>query len=191
MTAASDAAIRALVESNPGQATFEEYRLVHDSVVSRSPCNMLVFGVGRDSSLWLTANREGTTVFLESDPAWATTVRAQDPDIVIHAVRYRGRRILWPWARAFPAALSMTALPESVEDHRWHVILVDAPRGTRWHSRGRLGSIRTAARLGLASGADLFVHDCHRKLERECSDYFLGPDLLRAQAGSMRHYRCG
>jgi len=189
MTSASDAEIRALVESNPGQATFEEYRLVHDAVVSRAPCTMLVFGVGRDSPLWLAANEGGRTVFLESDAAWMATVRAEVPDIVVHPVRYRGRRTLWRVARSLPPALSMAALPRSVEDVSWDVILVDAPRGTRWYRRGRLGSIRTAARLGLASGADVFVHDCHRTLEGECSDHFLGRDRLHAQVGSMRHYR--
>lgn len=46
----ANAAIRALVESNPGQASFEEYQLVHDLIVAKAPCNVLVFGVGRDTT---------------------------------------------------------------------------------------------------------------------------------------------
>ena len=113
------------------------------------------------------------------------------PELVAHPVRYRGRRAAWRLARALPPSLSMAPLPQAVEDVAWDVILVDAPRGTRWYRRGRLGSIRTAARLALVSGADVFVHDCHRKLERECSDHCLGRDRLHTQVGSMRHYRLG
>jgi glucuronoxylan 4-O-methyltransferase len=184
----SDNRIRELVASNPGQATVEEYKLVFEVVRARAPCRMLVFGVGRDSALWMDANAGGTTVFLESIRAWADYSREHVPGITVHEVHYRTLRGLWPLYRRIPALLSMGGLPASVTRARWDVILVDAPKGTRWYKPGRMKSVYTARALA-APGADIFVHDCHRPVEREASDFFLDPGHLVAEVDTLRHYR--
>ena len=187
-----DAAIRELVARNPGQATFEEYKLVHDVVLARAPCAMLVFGVGRDSRLWLDANAGGSTVFLEDVAEWAAFARREIPGVVVHDIRYRTRRFMWPVLRRWPSLLRMTDLPPGVTGRAWDVLLVDAPRGTRWYKPGRMKSIHAASELARRGGrADVFVHDCHRMVEAEASDQLLGAERLVAQAGSMRHYRFG
>jgi glucuronoxylan 4-O-methyltransferase len=192
MTGSGDAAIRELVTSNPGQGTFEEYKLVYDIVLERAPCALLVFGVGRDSALWLEANRGGTTVFLEDVREWADFARANVPGIVVHDVRYRARRFMWPLLRHAPGLLRMKDLPPEVESRAWDVILVDAPRGTRWYRAGRMKSIFTASALAEGGGTvDVFVHDCHRAVERAAADRFLRPERLVGQAGTMRRYRFG
>jgi len=117
------------------------------------------------SRLWLDANAGGT-----SD------------------VRYRGRRFMWPLLRHLAHLLEMR-LPSDVEATGWDVILVDAPRGTRWYRHGRMMSVYTAALLGRRASADVFVHDCHRRVERESSDQFFGSEHLVTQVGTMRHYR--
>lgn len=195
----SDEAIRALVRENPGQATYEEYKLVHDVLVERAPCNLLVFGVGRDSSLWLDANDDGRCVFLEDVAEWAAFARDAVPGIEVYDVRYGTLRVLWPVLKHFEERLRMDELPADVDEVDWDIILVDAPRGTRWYRPGRMKSIYMASVLGrreastdeAAGLADVFVHDCHRRVEREASDRFLGADRLVEQAGSMRHYRLG
>lgn len=195
----SDEAIRALVRENPGQATYEEYKLVYDVLVERAPCNLLVFGVGRDSSLWLDANEGGRSVFLEDVAEWAAFARDAVPGIEVYDVRYGTLRVLWPVLKHFEERLGMDELPADIGEVDWGVILVDAPRGTRWYRPGRMKSIYMASVLGgregatdeSSGGADVFVHDCHRRVEREASDRFLGADRLVAQAGSMRHYRLG
>jgi glucuronoxylan 4-O-methyltransferase len=186
----SEAAIRALVASNPGQATVEEYTLVYRVLVERAPCRMLVFGVGRDTPLWLDSNDGGTTVFLEDVKKWAAFARKASPGGVVHDVNYGlTRRFMWPIMRRMPERLMMTDLPRDVRNTKWDIILVDAPRGTRWSAPGRMKSVYTAMVLGEESGADIFVHDCHRSVERESAEQFLRADRFVAQAGSMRHYR--
>lgn len=186
----TEAAIRSLVESNPGQATVEEYLLVYRVLAARAPCRLLVFGVGRDSQLWLDTNRGGTTVFLEDVREWAAFARKATPGIVVHDVSYGWtRRFMWRWLRGSPERLMMHDLPADVASTPWDVILVDAPRGTRWSAPGRMKSVYTASVLGEKAGADVFVHDCHRRVERESADQFLTPARFVAQAGSMRHYR--
>ena len=189
---AGDDAIRALVAANPGQATFEEYKLVHDAVLARAPCAMLVFGVGRDSRLWLATNQGGRCVFLEDVPEWADRARRSVPGIVVHDVDYGlARRFMWPVLRHLERSLFLGGLPTEVRETAWDVILVDGPRGTRWYRSGRMKSVYTASVLGARSGADVFVHDCHRRVERESADRFLGEGRLVGESGSMRHYRLG
>lgn len=186
----SEAAIRALVASNPGQATVEEYTLVYRVLAARAPCRFLIFGVGRDTPLWLECNTGGTTVFLEDVKKWAAFAREASPGSVVHDVSYGlTRRFMWPLMRRIPSRLMMTDLPHDVRHGKWDLILVDAPRGTRWSAPGRMKSVYTAMVLGEESGADVFVHDCHRAVERESAELFLRPDRFVAQAGSMRHYR--
>lgn len=189
--AMSEAAIAALVASNPGQATVEEYTIVYRVLAARVPCRMLVFGVGRDTPLWLDVNRGGTTVFLENVKQWADFSRQASPEATVYDVSYGWtRRFMWPLLkRMSPDALLMRDLPPDVLETPWDVILVDAPRGTNWKAPGRMKSVYTASVLAAKSGADVFVHDCHRAVERETADHFLGPKRFVAQAGSMRHYR--
>jgi uncharacterized protein (TIGR01627 family) len=115
--------------------------------------------------------------------------RREAPGIVVHRVRYRTLRIMWPLLRRVPTWLYMKDLPPAVTDTSWDVILVDAPRGKHWQRPGRMKSVYTASVLGRDSGADVFVHDCDRRVEAETSDQFLGMRDLVTQAGSMRHYR--
>ena len=181
--------IRALVESNPGQASFEEYMLVHDLIMSKAPCNVLVFGVGRDSSLWIHANAGGTTVFLENSPKWTDYAREHAPGGVVHDVRYRTLRALWPLLRFTGRHLYLRDLPTDVEERDWDVILVDSPNGDAWYQPGRMKSIYTAAVLGRQAGTDVLVHDCNCTVERQASDQFLWDADLVSEVRFMRHYR--
>lgn len=182
-------AIRDLITRSQGQGTYEEYALMYETLVRRAPCALLIFGVGRDSPLWIDTNVGGRTVFLESVAEWAAIARTTTPGIEVRDISYGPwRRFMWPMLRNAPQLLELRGLPSDIADARWDVILVDAPRGTTWRRPGRMRSVRTAAVLA-ASGADVFVHDCHRTVERESADQFLGADRLVAQAGTMRHYR--
>jgi glucuronoxylan 4-O-methyltransferase len=185
----SDDAIRALVASNPGQATFAEYKLVYDALAARAPCNMLVFGVGRDSPLWMTTNAAGKTVFLENNERWVNVARELSPGIEVHRIRYPTLQGLAPVLRFVPRLLRAWGIPLDVWQTGWDVILVDAPRGTRWYKPGRAMSVYTDSILARRPGCEVFVHDTNRETERKASDWFLGSRDLVAQHGTMRHYR--
>ncbi len=182
-------AIRQLLAQSQGQGTYEEYALVYEVLTRRAPCSLLIFGVGRDSALWMNANAGGRTVFLESIPKWAAFARGATPGIDVRDISYGlWRRFMWPLLRHAPSLLELRGLPDDVRNTAWDVILVDAPRGTTWRRPGRMRSVYTAS-VRSAKGADVFVHDCHRTVERESADQFLGEHNLVAQAGTMRHYR--
>ena len=190
--------IRALVELNDRlgtrQGSVEEYACIAGTIAQRRPCNLLVFGTGRDSPLWLKANHGGATVFLEHAARWIDSARAAVPGIVVHPVRYDTRR--WQWRTLLTATdrLFLTGLPQSVQATPWDIVFVDAPTGNRFWHIGRMRSIYTAAMLTRksragGSSADVFVHDCNRTVERVYADRYLGAGNLVEEVRWLRHYR--
>lgn len=185
-----DEVISAILECDAEQLSRNEYLYVAQLVASRGGCNLLVFGVGNDSKLWLLANGAGKTVFLESSLFWSELIRWRHPDIDIRMVRYGTKRNAWRElldGRATDLALD---LPKDVEDERWDVIFVDGPAAHADSSPGRMKSIYAASVLACRwPGADLAVHDCDREVERAYCDRFLGDDLLVREFERTRHYR--
>jgi len=185
----SDRSIKELVARNPEQCTFAEYTQVRDAILARAPGRVLVFGVGRDTPLWMDANRSGTTVFLESVPKWIDHCQRESPDADVRRVQYRTRRFQWRWLLRRPERLVLD-LPDEVPETAWDVIFVDAPKGKRWISPGRMQSIYTASALAKGSGeTDVLVHDCDRRVEGAYCDVHLADTELVAVIDSLRHYR--
>ncbi|UCC71285.1 MAG: hypothetical protein JSV86_12935 [Gemmatimonadota bacterium] len=177
---------------NPGQASFEEYKCLRETICRRAPCNLLVFGLGRDSRLWVDSNCGGRTVFLEHVPAWIEQTQSDVADAEIYTVEYDTRRFQWRWLLNKPKRLFMASIPNGLIATDWDIIFVDAPAGTRWKSPGRMKSIYTAAVLARESGdTDVFVHDCDRKVERAYSDNYLGDADLLEVVDTLRHYYVG
>ena len=168
------------------QLTPAEILAVTKAVQSFPQCQLLVFGVGNDSGYWLALNHGGTTIFLEHDAPWLQAI-AKDigPDPIL-AVRYDSRLEEWPTLIDQPSRLAIH-LPPSVRDTAWDVIVVDAPPGRQPSHPGRMQSIYEASRLVSPTG-HVFVHDCHRQVERTYSDHFLGTGMLLMGDGRLRHY---
>lgn len=185
-----DHRIRDLTRRNPGQASFREYRYLYQTIGAAAPCELLVFGVGRDSSLWIEANRDGVTVFLEHHRSWIERARREIPDLTIQRVEYTTRRWQWWWQLWRPERLFLN-LPADLLETDWDVIFVDAPGGDRWKRPGRMQSIYTAAALAknAAGTCDVLVHDCDRRVERVYTDRFLGEAFNLGQVETLRHYR--
>lgn len=182
--------INGIVESNPFQLSRSEYRYVADLVTSRAACNLLVFGVGRDSRLWIEANSGGRTVFLEDSIRWIVDVKLAVPEIDVWPVRYNTRRRQWRELLEANGERLSLGLPPAVTDERWNVILVDGPTGFNDDCPGRMKSLYTASRLAHeAGGADVVVHDCDRPVERAFCERFFHPEQLVHELERTRHYR--
>jgi glucuronoxylan 4-O-methyltransferase len=185
-----DEDLRELVRNNSGQGSFEEYKYLRDTIRSRAPCHVLVFGVGKDSHLWIDANKGGSTVFVEHSPEWIQKTRERLPDLVVHQVTYRTRRTKWKRLLERQDKLFMEDLPNDVLAANWGVIFVDAPPGHSDKDAGRMKSIYTAAVLARRStDVHVLVHDCDREVEQVYTDRFLGPERMVKQVRSLRHYR--
>jgi hypothetical protein len=131
------ARIAALVASNPGQMSADEYLAVARAVIARRPASMLVFGCGRDSLLWADLVPAGCVLlFVENDPRWA-----QDCPRPVLLTRYHGVRTMWQRADPLEAMEAWPVLARSA----WDLVLVDGPRGDRDTAPGRLGPIAFAS----------------------------------------------
>jgi glucuronoxylan 4-O-methyltransferase len=186
--------IRALVAANPGQGSFEEYARVLDTITVKAPCNLLVFGVGKDSQLWLGANAGGVTVFIEHEPEWIAETRRRLPGVDVRQVKYWTKR--WQWRLLLELdrvrldkLLFMRDLPPDVIERRWDVIFVDSPQGGHGQRPGRMQSLYTAAVLARKSApVELLAHDCDRAVEATFCDRYLHKGELAEQIRTLRHY---
>lgn len=147
-------------KSNHGQMTAEEYRYIGSFLGDK---NFLVFGTGHDTPLWRYANRNGKTLFLESNSKW---INSEDTDVI--KVTYTSKRawqqrLLEEYHNGIFDNLKME-LPNEVTDTKWDCIFVDAPVGTTDKKPGRMQSIFTASTLA-SKDTDVFVHDCDRVVE--------------------------
>jgi len=180
--------LSAMRKLNHIQLTALELARITAAVRGRRECRLLVFGLGNDSAYWRAVNHRGRTVFLEDDAGWLRSVLDRHPGLTAFPVRYTTTLPEWRALLNQPDRLRMD-WPDGVREGDWDVVLIDAPAG--WHDEapGRMQSISAAPRLA-AAGGDVFVHDCHREVEREYCDRFLSPARLVAEEENrLRHYR--
>jgi hypothetical protein len=55
-----------LFQRRAGHMSFEQYAYITQILFQATPCNVLVWGMGQDSSLWATINRWGDVYALLS-----------------------------------------------------------------------------------------------------------------------------
>jgi hypothetical protein len=134
-------------------------------------CNFLVFGLGNDSPMWADINKNGTTLFIESDPKWLEAVKSRSPSINARLVDYGD--ITVSSSMENPLQVIKTAQPPDwLTDISWDVILIDGPRGYKPHHPGRALPICWSAMVRRRS-TDIFIDDAHRDLERLFSELLL------------------
>ncbi len=163
----------------------EKLKIIIHTVKKRAPCRFLIFGLGNDSILWSKVNRHGKTVFLEDNKSWMRDILKRHSSLTAYLVEYETLRTEWPAYLENSEKLHMN-LPEEVEREKWDVILVDGPAGYDDSNPGRMKSIFLARKLSLNS--DVFVDDCHRKVEQIYCDQFLKNENLKAEVDELRHY---
>jgi uncharacterized protein (TIGR01627 family) len=182
-----------LVQNNPGQLSVEEYSYIVDIVSKRTPSNFLIFGVGKDSGLWLEINKNGKTVFLEDNADWLEQMRTIYADQEAYLVEYRTQ--LKDWLDLLvqynqgSESLSLE-LPDHILQTKWDFIFVDAPAGYSDEMPGRMKSIYMAAQLANQNSCtDVFVHDCERLVENIYTGYFLRHKSFITQVHRLKHYK--
>ena len=181
--------IRELVESNPCQLSINEYTYLVGVLKRSSPCNMLVFGLGNDSTLWHQLNPQGKTVFLEHNPEWFEKILSKNPQLTTYAVQYHTKLSDWTILLTQDPMNLAIDLPPEVMNTDWDLIFVDAPEGYEETKPGRMQSIYMASILGRKGRAHLFVHDCDRPAEQAyCSRFLMNGRLIRS-IGRLRHYK--
>ena len=142
----------------------------------KAPCNMLVFGLGKDAELWLDVNKGGRTVFLEDDAEWIDTFK--DQDMEIYEVKY-DTKVEDHLEIGFDKEKLQMDLPEEVTNEEWDVVFVDGPLGHNpprpYKGPGRMKSMYAAYKL-LKDDGYCIVDDIGRLVEREYAYHYFGLD---------------
>ena len=139
---------------------------------------LLVFSVGLDTPTWELINRHGRTEFVEDDPDWADTVRAQRPGRVVHKVAYTTRLGDCGTYRT-PEEVPVPELPAEITATAWDVVVVDGPQGWGPDVAGRYPTVVLASRL-VAPGGMVLVDDYNRPGEQGACQLAFGrpPDVV-------------
>ena len=162
--------------------SMQHIRLIYKIVKRKSPCNFLVFGVGKDSYIWNNANKNGNTVFLENLENWA------DKFDGLNVVKVSYKTTVLDYPDNLNEDKLMLDLPDDVLRTQWDVIVVDSPLGHTWPcgcgvcskeniAPGRMSSIYTASKLAAAESV-IVLDDFNRRIEHECGINYLGEDNL-------------
>tara|TARA_R110000824_G_scaffold198336_1_gene382314 strand:+ start:303 stop:875 length:573 start_codon:yes stop_codon:yes gene_type:complete len=142
------------------------------------PCNVLVFGLGKDSYLWQNLNKGGLTVFLEDDNDWAS--KFSETDLNIYIIQYKTKVEEHDLVR-FDEEKIKIDLPAEVTSVVWDFIIVDAPLGHQpprpYKGPGRMSSIFSAYSLIKDNGI-VVIDDFGRDVEKIYSKHYFGEENL-------------
>ena len=139
-------------------------------------CNMLVFGVGRDSIIWNTVNENGYTLFVEHDRRWANSIVQQIPDI--NTIIYEYETTCDPELPIHEQPpinekeLFTHPMPKELAEKSWDIILIDGPTGFNSECPGRMLPIYWSSIIS-DSSCDIFIDDYSRPIEFTYTNKFL------------------
>lgn len=168
--------------SGAGGMTPEEYFAFMSYVRDRAPQNLLIWGIGYDSTLTKALNEGGYTLFLEHNADWV----ARTPAAKLNYISYNDKSFHTTVDHfddfiTSPHRANIKALNTGV---CWDTVLVDPPLGWKHTDTGRAVPLYTAAvdieacvameRYELDQEVAVWVHDCNRVLEDAVTHAFYG-----------------
>lgn len=169
-----------LKQRGQGLMSREQYLAIAEALSERSPCQLLIFGLGEDSPLWQDINRGGTTVFLEDDADW--TRKINDGSLEVFKVTYHTKVEDYASIGFEPERLRIR-LPAQVENRLWDFVIVDGPLGHNpprpFKGPGRMSSIYHAYEL-LRDGGLAVIDDMGRRVERLYAFHYFGEQNMIA-----------
>lgn len=169
----------------------DEYRFVLNTLCKITPCNMLVFGLGNDSEIWMDVNKLGTTYFIEDNRIWIRRNKHIVNDHVkIVKTEYTTKRTQYLDSDLMTPNQLMLNLPDELSKVDWNLIFVDGPKGDKRHHPGRMQSLYTASVFAKRSPSTthVFVHDINRVVESVYSRRYLGSKNVVDTHLNMRHF---
>ncbi|CAN6472649.1 unnamed protein product [Victoria cruziana] len=190
--------------------THKELCFLLNLISTRTPINLLVFGMRQQAPLLAALNSGGRTIFLE-DTSSIEVARSRFEGFQTYKVEH-GQLVgeaydLLRRARGWTACgvrdtlqdsdceLAMRGLPREVYTQKWDMVIVDGPDGDRLDAAGRMAAIYSVGVLARMGGGnftkvtDVVVHDVDRTVERWYSWEFLCEENLTSSKGRFWHFQ--
>jgi GR25 family glycosyltransferase involved in LPS biosynthesis/lipopolysaccharide biosynthesis glycosyltransferase len=150
-------------------------------------CNMLVFGLGKDSIIYDTVNK-GYTLFVETNQAWID-LNQKIKNKILYTFPTNVQDSL-PINKRF---LNQFEIPDFITKTQWDIVLIDGPPGDKPLSQGRALPIYWSSHIAQKYKTTIFIDDCRRDLEKEyCNKFFTEINFqmyLDTERGEFRSYK--
>lgn len=172
-----------LVKNNPGQMNEDEYQFIKNFIQRIYPSNILIFGVGYDSKLWIETNKNGKTIFLENDQNWIDKIKKENLNMDVRLIEYSCN--INDYAKIIDDENKLKInLPSDIISEKWDLIIIDSPLGGTDNCPGRMQSIYMASILNCSH---YLLHDCNRNVEKLYGKKYLKNKLY--SINSLNYYR--
>jgi len=163
-----------LLLNNYGQMSYDEYEFIYDLIEKNSPCNLLIFGLGKDSKLWTKLNK-GYTLFVEDNKDWIEKIK---PELTnnFRIINYQYNTKLDKWIDYLnnENILNLLKIKNDKLNINWDIVIIDGPNGFSNSTPGRMVPISTTYTL---NKNHVLIHDCDRTVENIYSRIFFGNDF--------------
>lgn len=136
-------------------------------------CNMLVFGCGRDSTLWQNMNCNGYTLFLETNSTWKDYCLKDNSNLNIRLYEVGNNNV----KRSLLGDIDEIPIPDFIKNIQWDIIFIDGPEGFSPDKPGRAIPILWANKIKNKK-THIFVDDYGRTLEKKMTDEYLDPNCI-------------
>lgn len=175
-----------LVSTNQGQMSYDEYEYIYNNING----NVLVFGLGNDSSIWTSIN-SGYTLFIENEKYWIDKIKSKlfgNYDIYY----YNYNTLMNRWIEYVNNQNLLNILKIKFENKSqneilyntyWDFIIIDGPVGVNPENPGRMMPISTTSSLKYKK---VVIHDCDRVVENVFTRIFFGNNFT--QINKLRIY---
>lgn len=132
-------------------------------------CNMLIFGASSPNIIWKDINKDGITIFMESDKALALKQRQIYQGIKIYEYSNFGNTV----ESTLNNDIRFGEMPHIMGQYEWDIIFIDGPTGYSPQCPGRALPIIWSSQVALST-THIFIDDYNRPLEKHFTDKFLG-----------------
>lgn len=175
------------------QLPLHQIEVIAAAIRSRGPaCQLLVFGVGHDTGMWIDINKDGYSLFVETSDEWADSVKMTLPEANIQLYQPPPETVSSS-LESPPKVMERLTPPSFMTERAWDVIVIDGPPGDTPESPGRALPICWSGAVR-SRHTHVFVHDYERELEQLYTDLALrrphsAHTVISARKGKRQLYR--
>ncbi len=155
---------------SPDQMSLREYMKICEIIKTKTPCNILVYGLGNDSFLYHFLNKNGYTFFIENNKNWIAKIGEK-----YKYLNYGYFNFPTTVEKSLNSNFNSNISTSYIKDKEWDIIIIDGPPGYDKNTPGREIPIKESAEYFKKSNkkVDVFIHDINRILENSvCNKFF-------------------